>query len=52
LEQDIEMMAISRMQIQMAKNYMTTEDRLECSLRLEEGIRHIEKNLQGVVQSI
>lgn len=52
LEKDIEMMAISRMQIQMAKNYMTTDERLESSLRLEEGLRHIEKNLNGVVHSI
>ena len=27
----------------MAKNYMTTDERLEASLRLEEGMRHIEK---------
>jgi len=36
----------------MAKNYITTENRLESSLRLEEGMRHIEKNLDGVVNSI
>lgn len=29
----------------MCKNYITTEERLAASLRLEEGIRHIEKNL-------
>lgn len=46
------MMAITRMQIQMAKNYITVEDRLECSLRLEEGMRHMEKNIQGVVHSV
>ena len=36
----------------MAKNYMTTDERLESSLRLEEGMRHIEKNLNGAVHSI
>jgi hypothetical protein len=46
------MMALTRMQIQMAKNYITVEDRLECSLRLEEGMRHMEKNIQGVVHSV
>jgi hypothetical protein len=36
----------------MSKNYVTTENRLEASLRLEDGMRHIEKNLDGVVNSI
>lgn len=31
---------------------MTTDERLEASLRLEDGMRHIEKNLNGAVHSI
>lgn len=52
MEADIEMRALCRLQMQMVKNYMTTEDRTQASYRLEDGIRRLDHELQGVVHSI
>lgn len=52
LEKDEDLRALSRFEIKMALNYMVTDERSKAAMRLETALRHLNQDLDGVVNSI
>jgi DNA-binding FrmR family transcriptional regulator len=46
------MRALSRFEVKMALNYIITDERQKCANKLEDAMRRINGDLDGVVQSI